>query len=162
MHHDCACLNLIKITFRLEISSLNLLLLNCYDLKLSPTSYGIRGHPNTYNASTNYLLKDNMIIVVVILVDVGATLPPSNGIHGIYHGATAVHGPSNDANFGCSGSLQMLPHSLCLPFCRPTGAAIPGEEEDDVRVVAAARPSLWQHCPDESTLTPLQSLLLYL
>ncbi len=54
MHHNCAYLNLIKITFRLEISSLNLLLLNCYDLKISPTSYGIRGRPNTYNASTNY------------------------------------------------------------------------------------------------------------
>jgi hypothetical protein len=64
MNHDCACLNLIKITFRLEKSSLNFFLLNRYNLKLSPTSYGIRGRSNTYNASTNYFRKITRFLCV--------------------------------------------------------------------------------------------------
>ncbi len=104
----------------------------------------------------------SLIVVVVIIVDVGGTLPPSNGAHGVCHGATAGHGVSDDANFGRSGSLRMPMHSLRLPFCRPAGVAIPGEEEDDARVVAAASPSSWRHYPKESTSTPLRSLFLYL
>jgi hypothetical protein len=72
-----------------------------------------------------------LIVVVVIIVNVGATPPPSNGIHGVCHGATAGRGASKDANFGHSGSLRMPQHSLRLPFCHPAGVAIPGEEEDN-------------------------------
>ena len=61
MHCEWICLNHMNITFRLEISSLSFFLLNCYDLKLRPTSYGIRGCPNTYNASSKLLSKDNML-----------------------------------------------------------------------------------------------------
>jgi hypothetical protein len=56
-YRNCTCLNCINITFRLEKSSLNFFLLNHYNLKLSPTSYSIRGGPNTYNASLNYFRK---------------------------------------------------------------------------------------------------------
>jgi hypothetical protein len=79
-----------------------------------------------------------LIIVIVGIVNVGATLPPSDGVHGVCHGATAGRGASDDANFGRSGSLRMPPHYLRLPFCHPAGAAIPGEEEDDVQLVVAA------------------------
>jgi hypothetical protein len=103
-----------------------------------------------------------LIVVVVIIVDVGATLPPSNGAHGVCHGPTAGRGASNNSNFGRCGSLQMPPHSLRLPFCCPAGAAIPGEEEDDARVVAMARPSSWQRGPNKSMSTSPLSLLLYL
>jgi hypothetical protein len=72
------------------------------------------------------------VVVIVVIVNVGAILPPSKGVHGICHGATAGRGASNDANFGCSGSLRMPPHSSHLPFCRPAGAAIPREDEDNV------------------------------
>jgi hypothetical protein len=94
-----------------------------------------------------------LIVVVVVIVNVGATLPPSNGVLGICHGTTAGRGASDNANFGRSGSLRMLPHSLHLPFCHPAGAAILGEEEDDTQLVAVARPPSWQRCPRKSTLT---------
>jgi hypothetical protein len=84
-----------------------------------------------------------LIVDVIVVVDVGGTLPPNDGIHGICHGATAGRGASNNANFGRGGSLWMLPHSLHLPFCCPAGALIPVEEEDNAQLVAAARPSLW-------------------
>jgi hypothetical protein len=103
-----------------------------------------------------------LIVVIVIIVNNGATLPPSDGVHGICHGATAGRDVSNDANFGRCGSLRMLPHSLHLPFCRLAGAAIPREEEDDAQVVVAAHPSSWRRGPDELTSTLLRSLLLYL
>jgi hypothetical protein len=103
-----------------------------------------------------------IVLLIVIIVNVGATLPPSDGVHGVCHGATAGRGVSDNANFGRSGSLWMPPHSLRLPFCRPAGAAIPGEEEDDARLVEATRPSSWRHRPDESMSNPLRSLHLYL
>jgi hypothetical protein len=106
--------------------------------------------------------KTGIINIAVIVINVGATLLPSNSVYGVCHGATAGCGASNDANFGRSGSLRMPPHSLHLPFCRPTGAEIPGEEEDDAGLVAAAHPSSWQCGPNKSTSTPLQSLLFYL
>ncbi len=43
-------------------------------------------------------------LIIVVIVDVVATLPPSNDIHGVHHGATAGRGTSNNANFGGSGS----------------------------------------------------------
>jgi hypothetical protein len=103
-----------------------------------------------------------VVLVVIVVINVGTTLPPSNGVHGVSHGATAGHGASNDAKFCRSGSLRMPPHSSRLPFCRPAGATIPGEEEDNARLVAAARPSSWRRHPDESTSAPSRSLLLYL
>ncbi len=50
--------------------------------------------------------SSTLIIVAVVIIDVGVTLPPSDGVHGICHGATAGRGASDDANFGHSGSLQ--------------------------------------------------------
>jgi hypothetical protein len=85
---------------------------------------------------TSRWASSTLIIVVVFIVDVRATQTPSNGVHGVCHGTIAGHGTSDDANFGRSGSLRMLPHSLCLPFCRPAKAAIPGEEEDNTQLVA--------------------------
>ncbi len=104
----------------------------------------------------------SLTLIVVVIVNVGATLPPSNSVHGICHGATAGCGASDDANFGCSGSLWMPPYSSRLPFCCPAGAAIPGEEENNVQVVAAAYPSSWRRRPNNSTSTLLKSLLLCL
>jgi hypothetical protein len=103
-----------------------------------------------------------VVLVVVVVVDVGATLPPSEGVHGVCHGATTGRGASDDANFGCSGSLRMPPHSSRLPFCHPAGAAIPGEEEDDAQLVVVARPSLWHRYPNKLMSTLSRSLLLYL
>ena len=45
MHHECSCLNLVKITSQLELNIIISILLDCYDLKHSPTSYGIRERP---------------------------------------------------------------------------------------------------------------------
>jgi hypothetical protein len=102
---------------------------------------------------TSRWASSTLIITVVIVLDVGATLPPSGNVHGVCCSATAGHGASADANFGRSNSL------LRLPFCHPAGAAIPGEEEDNGQVVAAVHPSSWRHCLDKSTSTPLQILL---
>jgi hypothetical protein len=70
------------------------------DLKPPPITMSRRHCPRM----TSRWASSSLIIVVVIVVDVVATLLPSNEVHGVCHGATAGHGTSNNANFGCSGS----------------------------------------------------------
>jgi hypothetical protein len=49
-------------------------------------------------------VSSTLIIVVVIIVNVIATLPQSDNFRGVCRGAIAGRGASNDANFGGSGS----------------------------------------------------------
>jgi hypothetical protein len=91
-----------------------------------------------------------LIIFVVVVINVIVTLPPSNDVHGVCHGATAGRGANNDANLAAvvADAAAFFAPAILSSCWRGKNW---GETEDNAQVVAVVRPSSWWRCPKKLT-----------